>query len=71
MQDNILVSYAVVNLLFLISGVLLLVFALTSHSNINSTPTLSSAARDVVLKEGPGTGQSTPLRVRERWLTDL
>lgn len=59
MQDNILVSYAVVNLLFLVSGVLLLVFALTSHSSINATPTLSNAARDVVLKEGPGTGEST------------
>jgi hypothetical protein len=58
MKDKVLLTYAVANILFLVSGVLLLVFALTTKSNINSTPNLNTIARNLVLGETPGTGQS-------------
>jgi hypothetical protein len=58
MKDKVLLTYAATNLLFLASGVLLLVFALTSQSNMNSTPKLGSVVRNLVLSETPSIRQS-------------
>lgn len=65
MKDKVLLTFAVAELLFLVSGVLLLVFALTSHSNIGSTPKLSTVARNVVLMETPGTREPPNPNFRE------
>ncbi|KIM97411.1 hypothetical protein OIDMADRAFT_204152 [Oidiodendron maius Zn] len=55
MKDKVLLTYAAMNILFLVSGVLLLIFALTTKSNIGSTPNLNTIARNLVLGETPGT----------------
>jgi hypothetical protein len=52
-------TFALAELVFLLSGVLLVVFALVSKADINATPTLSNVSRHLVLSLGPGTGQST------------
>jgi hypothetical protein len=52
-------TFALVEMVFLISGVLLVVFALVSKADITATPTLSNVSRNLVLSLGPGTGQST------------
>lgn len=61
MKDRILLTFALVDLLFLTSGVLLLVFAFTTRGNIVASPKLSTVARDVVLRQIPGTRQLPPL----------
>ena len=61
MKDKILLTFAMVDLMFLVSGVLLMVFAFTTHGNIGASPKLSTVARDVVLREIPGTRQLLPL----------
>jgi hypothetical protein len=59
MRDNILLTYALVDILFLVSGVLLLAFALTTESMGHQTPTVTTAARDIILKQAaPVSGQS-------------
>jgi hypothetical protein len=51
MRDNILLTYALVDILFLVSGVLLLAFALTTQSMGHQTPTVTTEARDIILKQ--------------------
>jgi len=53
MSDRILLTYIGLDLLFLLSGVLLLVFALTTDSNMTKTPTVDDVARNLLLMQTP------------------
>lgn len=55
MKDKVLLTFLLVELLFLTSGALLMVFAFTTQGNISANPKLSTVARDLVLREIPGT----------------
>lgn len=52
-NDRILLAYVAADLLFVISGGLLLIFALTTRVETSETPTLSNVARDLVLSTCP------------------
>ena len=55
-NDKILLTYVAADLLFVISGGLLLIFALTTRVEANEIPTLGSVARDLVLATCPLNG---------------
>jgi hypothetical protein len=57
MRDNILTTYVIVDLLFVVCGGLMLTFALITKSEINQTPTLSNVATDLLLSMCPLTGR--------------
>lgn len=65
MRDKLLLTFIAMNMAFLASGVLLLVFGLTAESNMSSTPKLGSVGRDVALKEIPRTGQTLNLHLHD------
>jgi hypothetical protein len=53
MSDRILLCYIGLDLLFLLSGVLLLVFSLTTQSQMTKTPTVQDVAHNLLLMETP------------------
>ena len=57
MRDNILLTYVVMDILFVVCGGLLILFALTTQAEIGETPTLSNVARDLLLNTCPLQGQ--------------
>jgi hypothetical protein len=57
MRDNILLTYVFVDILFVITGGLLIIFALTTESEISQTPTVATVARDLLLAQCPLTGR--------------
>jgi hypothetical protein len=59
-RDNILLTYITVDLLFVISGGLLIIFALMTEGEAKSVPTLDTVARDLLLFRCPLNGQSPP-----------
>ncbi|TVY57059.1 hypothetical protein LCER1_G003114 [Lachnellula cervina] len=52
-RDNILLSYIVVDILFVLSGGLLIGFALITESEAESVPTVNTVARDLLLLRCP------------------
>lgn len=56
MRDNILLTYIVMDILYVVSGGLLLIFALTTQAEIKGTPELATIARNLLLDECPLTG---------------
>ncbi len=58
MQDKILLTYILADLLFLVSGALLIIFALTTKASNTSTPTVNSVANELLLDTCPLNGQS-------------
>lgn len=57
MRDNILVSYIAIDILFVVGGGLLLVFALMTKAELDTTPTLDNVARDLLFDMCPLNGQ--------------
>lgn len=57
-RDNILLSYVAVDFLFLVTGAILLVFALMTEGEEKTVPTLDTVARDLLLFRCPLNGQS-------------
>ena len=55
-NDRIFLTFVMVDILFVIAGGLLLIFALTTQDEITETPTLSNVARDLVLAQCPLNG---------------
>lgn len=53
MRDNILLTYIVANMLFVIGGGLLLVFGLVMEGMTSGTPTVATVARNLVLLQCP------------------
>jgi len=53
MRDNILLTYVLMDILFVVCGGLLIIFALTTQAEIGETPTLSNVARDLLLNTCP------------------
>ncbi|KAE8450332.1 hypothetical protein EG329_006760 [Mollisiaceae sp. DMI_Dod_QoI] len=53
MRDNILMTYVLVDLAFVASGGLLIIFALVTRSEITATPTLDNVARDLFFSMCP------------------
>jgi len=53
MRDNILLSYVLSDMLFVVSGGLLIVFALIMQNETDQTPTLTTAARNLILLQCP------------------
>jgi hypothetical protein len=56
MQDKILATYVLMDLLFVVCGGLLLIFALVTKSELTQTPTIQNVATDLLLNECPLTG---------------
>ncbi|TVY17091.1 hypothetical protein LARI1_G005181 [Lachnellula arida] len=52
-RDNILLSYILVDILFVLSGGLLIGFALITESEATSVPTINTVARDLLLLRCP------------------
>lgn len=52
-NDKILLTYVAADLLFVVSGGLLLIFALTSRTESNEVATLDNVARDILLNTCP------------------
>jgi len=52
-RDNILLTYIVVDLLFVVSGGLLIIFALMTESEAKTVPTVNTVARDLLLFRCP------------------
>jgi hypothetical protein len=63
MSDRILLCYIGLDLLFLLSGVLLLVFSLTTQSQMTKTPTVQDVAHNLLLMETPLSGKPAPLYI--------
>lgn len=57
-NDRILLTYVAADLLFVVTGVLLLVFALDTKVEANEVPTLSNIARDLLLDTCPLSGKN-------------
>jgi len=53
MRDKILLTYVAVDALFVVTGGLLLIFALTTKARITDTPTLANVANDLILSTCP------------------
>ncbi|KAH8800054.1 tetraspanin [Hyaloscypha sp. PMI_1271] len=53
MQDKILATYVLMDLLFVVCGGLLLIFALVTKSELTQTPTIQNVATDLLLNECP------------------
>jgi len=53
MRDNILMTYIVMDLLFVAAGGLLIIFSLVVKAEITSTPTLDNVARDLLFNMCP------------------
>jgi len=53
MRDNILLSYVLSDMLFVASGGLLIIFALTMENETNQTPTVTTVARNLLLLQCP------------------
>jgi len=53
MRDNILMTYIIMDLLFVGAGGLLIIFALVVKSEVTSTPTLDNVARDLFFNMCP------------------
>jgi hypothetical protein len=53
MKDNVLVTYIIVDLLFVVCGGLMLTFALVTKSEINQTSTIQNVATDLLLSMCP------------------
>ena len=60
MRDNILLTYLVADVLFVVSGGLLIVFALTTESEEHATPKKNDIARNLLLNMCPLSGQLQP-----------
>ena len=71
MRDNILLTYVVMDILFVVCGGLLIVFALTTQAEIGETPTLSNVARDLLLNTCPLQGQYPKLSGIKIMLTEV
>jgi hypothetical protein len=56
MQDKILATYVLMDLLFVVCGGLLLIFALVTKSELTQTPTIQNVATDLLLSVCPLTG---------------
>lgn len=56
MRDKILATYVVMDILFIITGGLLILFALTTKAEIAETLTLDNVARDLILTACPLNG---------------
>jgi fructose-specific phosphotransferase system IIC component len=56
-RDNLLLSYIIIDLLFVVSGGLLIIFALMTEQEAKATPTLNTVARDLLLFRCPLNGQ--------------
>jgi hypothetical protein len=56
MQDKILATYVLMDLLFVVCGGLLLIFALVTKSELTQTPTIQNVATDLLLNVCPLTG---------------
>jgi hypothetical protein len=57
MRDNILLTYVLTDILFVVCGGLLIIFALTTQAEIGEMPTLSNVARDLLLNTCPLKGR--------------
>jgi len=53
MRDNILIAYVLVDVLFLVSGGLLIIFALMTEAETSHTPTAQTVARNLLLLKCP------------------
>jgi hypothetical protein len=56
MRDNILLSFVAVEVLFVITGALLLIFALNMESEITQAPTIKTVAKNLLLMMCPLSG---------------
>jgi len=56
MRDNILLTYILMDLLFVLSGGLLLIFGLTTQSMIQAAPQVDTIVRNLLLDQCPLTG---------------
>jgi len=59
MTNKILLTYIGADLLFLISGGLLIIFALTTEAQNSSNPTVKTVANDLLLQTCPLNGMYT------------
>lgn len=57
MRDNVLLTFVGVDILFVVAGALLLVFGLMMQDDISQTPTLETAARNLLLLQCPLSGR--------------
>lgn len=60
MANKILLSFLVVDALFLVSGALLLAFPLINNAAMNAPPDTETIARNLLLERCPMTGSSPP-----------
>jgi len=63
MRDNILLSFVAVEVLFVITGALLLIFALDMESEIAQVPTVKTVAKNLLLMMCPLNGGLAQSRV--------
>jgi hypothetical protein len=63
-NDRILLTYVAADLLFVISGGLLIIFALTTKVEAREVPTLDNVARDLLLDTCPLNGETILLEER-------
>ena len=73
MRDKILLTYVLMDVLFLASGALLIVFALKTEAEVAKAPTIEHVARDLLLMECPLNGQyflslHDPASILMRWI---
>jgi len=52
-RDYILLSYAAMDILFVVAGGLLIIFALTTEAEISATPTVATVSRSLLLLQCP------------------
>ena len=57
-RDNIFLTYVAADILFVVSGGLLIIFALTTEAEMAKTPTVNTIARNLLFQQCPLSGQS-------------
>jgi hypothetical protein len=62
MRNNILISYVIVDILFVASGGLLIVFALMTEAETSQAPTVETVARNLLLMQCPLSGKLPPIQ---------
>lgn len=56
-RDNVLLAFVIMDILFVVSGGLLLVFALMMENDEKSTPTITTVATNLLLLQCPLQGK--------------
>ena len=59
-RDNIFLTYVAVDILFVVSGGLLILFSFTTQAAVVKVPTVENIARNLVFSQCPLQGSSLP-----------